>query len=142
MSLQGRPTPNPTAEMRPFWEALRDRQFVLPQCRICGAWRWPLAGCRDHPNEAFLGNLKWTPASGKGKVFAFTIHHVAFHPAFQVPYVYALIELEEGPVMVSNVVGCDPRAVLIGLPVRVTFRDVGDSYTLPLFEPDVEETVQ
>lgn len=94
-----------------------------------------MAGCRDHPNDPFLENMEWTPASGTGTVFAYTIVYTAFNPAFEVPYVYALVELTEGPVMVSNVVGCDPERVHVGMRVRVAFKDVSAQYTLPLFEP-------
>ncbi len=129
------PLPNPTEEMLPFWEALHRREFLLPRCHRCGAWRWPVAGCRDHPNEPYLGNLRWTPASGRGWVLSFTIQRAPSDPAFAVPYVYAVIDLEEGPVMVSNVVNCAPEDVRIGMPVRVMFRPISEQYTLPLFEP-------
>ncbi len=130
-----RPLPHPSEELGPFWEGLRRGEFLLPRCERCGAWRWPPAGCREHPNDPYLANLKWTPASGRGKVFAYTVQRVPFHPAFSVPYVYALIELNEGPVMVSNVIDCDPEDVSVGMPVLVRFVDIGDA-TLPLFGPE------
>ncbi|MGQ0549347.1 MAG: Zn-ribbon domain-containing OB-fold protein [Armatimonadota bacterium] len=129
------PDPNPTEEMRPFWEGLRRNEFLLLCCDVCGAWRWPLAGCREHPNAPYLENLKWTQASGRGKVFAFTVQRAQHDPAFPTPYVYAAIELHEGPMMVSTVVNCRTDAVLIGMPVRVVFRPIGRRYTLPSFEP-------
>jgi len=134
MSAQ-RPDPNPTDEVRPFWDGLRRREFLLLRCDHCGRWRWPVAGCREHANDPYLANLKWSAASGRGRVFAYTVQHVPFHPAFAVPYVYALIELEEGPVMVSNVVGCDPKDVYIDMPVQVVFEEINDAYTIPLFAP-------
>ena len=127
--------PNPTEEMRPFWEGLQRGEFLLLRCRRCGNWRWPVAGCREHPNEPYLENLTWTRASGRGKVFTFTVQRVQHSPAFPVPYVYAVIELDEGPMMGSNVVNCPPESVHIGLPVRVTVRPITDQYALPLFEP-------
>lgn len=134
MVWQG-PLPNPTEEMRAFWEALHRGEFVLLRCDRCQAWRWPVAGCREHPNEPFLRNLRWVPASGRGNVLSFTVQRAAADPAFPTPYVYAVIELDEGPVMVSNVVHCSPEAVRIGMPVRVVFRSIAGEWTLPLFEP-------
>jgi uncharacterized OB-fold protein len=83
-----------------------------------------------------MGNMEWAEASGRGIVYAFTIHHTAFHPAFkeELPYVFALIELEEGPIFGSNVVGCAPSSVVTGMPVEVTFIERGDDL-LPLFRP-------
>jgi hypothetical protein len=129
------PLPNPTQEMRPFWDGLQRGQFLLLRCERCHAWRWPVAGCRDHPNDPYLTNLAWTAASGRGRVFAFTIQQTQHDPAFPVPYVYASIELDEGPMMVSNVVHCAAEAVRVDMPVRVVFRPITAEYTLPLFEP-------
>jgi uncharacterized OB-fold protein len=133
------PIPNPTEEMRMFWDGLERGEFLLLRCTQCGTWRWPVAGCRHHPNEPFLENMAWTPASGRGKVFAFTIQQAPHTPAFPVPYVYAAIQLEEGPMMVSNVVDCPPESVYVGMPVRVVFRRITDRYTVPLFGPDTAD---
>jgi len=137
MSLKAptRPRPNITEDMRPFWDAVGQRRFALMRCQKCGAWYWPAAYCRFHKNEPFFGNMKWEEASGRGKVFAFNIHRRAFNLAFEVPYVVALVELEEGPMFGTNIVGCAPESVKIGMPVEVTFSDVGDNITLPLFRP-------
>ena len=129
------PVPNPTEEMRPFWDGLQRGEFLLLRCKRCGAWRWPVAGCREHPNDPYLENLAWTRASGGGNVFAFTVQHAQHTPAFPVPYVYAAIELDEGPMMASNVVNCPPEAVYVGMLVRVVLRAITEHYTLPLFGP-------
>ncbi len=132
-----KPLPSIDEDMEPFWKALKRHEFRLFRCKRCGAWYWPPAYCRYHDNEPFYGNLEWTLASGRGKVFAFNIHYRAFHPGFQkdVPYVYALIDLEEGPMFGSNIIGCAPEAVKIGMPVEVVYEDVGDQFTLPRFKP-------
>jgi hypothetical protein len=129
------PLPNPTDEMRPFWDGLARGELLLARCARCGAWRFPLAGCRDHANDAYLGNMVWTPASGRGRVLAHTIQRAQFDPAFPVPYVYAVIELEEGPVLPGNVVRCAPEQVRAGMPVRVAFRRLSEDATIPEFEP-------
>jgi uncharacterized OB-fold protein len=132
------PLPNPTEEMRPFWDGLARGELLLAKCRRCGAWRFPLAGCRDHANDAFLANMVWTPASGLGRVLAYTIQRAQIDPAFPVPYVYAVIELAEGPVMVANIARCAPEKVREGMQVQVAFKRLTDEATIPEFEPAVE----
>jgi uncharacterized OB-fold protein len=80
---------------------------------------------------------EWQPLSGRGKVFSFIIFHRAYHPAWaaKVPYVVAMIELDEGPMMISNVVGVDPAAVNVGDPVTVDYERVDDAVTIPVFKP-------
>lgn len=122
-------------EATEFWVELNRHQFVLLRCQACGAWRWPWAGCREHPNEPYLTNMKWTPASGYGNVFSLSIPQLQFREDFPTPYVYALIELDEGPIMPSNIVDAEPNAVAIGTRVEVVFDDLGDSLTVPRFRP-------
>ncbi len=132
-----KPLPSVDEDMAPFFAALKKHEFRLFRCKVCGAWYWPPAYCLNHDNKPYFGDLEWTPASGKGKVFTFNVHYRAFHPGFEaeLPYVYALIELDEGPMMTSNVIGCDPKEVKIGMPVEVVFRDITEEYTLPMFKP-------
>ena len=129
-----KPYPNIDHESRPFWDGLREHKFLLQQCKTCGAWYWPASYCRFHKNEPFMGEMEWRPASGRGKVFAFNIHHWAFEPSFKddLPYVYALIELDEGPMFGTNIIGCPPEAVTIGAPVEIVFEDhQEEGFTLP-----------
>jgi acetyl-CoA acetyltransferase/uncharacterized OB-fold protein len=101
--------------------------------------------CRACPAEPFYGNMSWTPSSGRGRVFAFNIHRRSSHAGFAdaVPYVFALIELDEGPIFGCNVVGCGPDEVRIGMPVRVRYAQLqpagGEPFTLANFEPDADE---
>ena len=62
------PKPDIDEDNKPFWDAVRNRQFVLMQCRECGTWYWPAAYCRKHANQPFYGSLEWREASGRGKV--------------------------------------------------------------------------
>ncbi len=132
-----KPLPSVDADIEPFWTALKRRQFMLYRCKKCGAWYFPAAFCRFHDNEPLFGNMEWAEASGKGKIFAFNVHYRAFHPGFEkeVPYVYALIELDEGPMFGSNIVGCKLEEVKIGMPVQVVFQDISEEFTLPKFMP-------
>ena len=128
-----RPRPNIDEDNRPFWDAVQERRFVLMRCQECGRWYWPAAYCRHHHNAPFFGSLRWEQASGRGRVFVFNIHRRAFHPAFEVPYVVALIELEEGPMFGSNIIGCPVQDVRVGMPVEVAFTEVEEGVVLPLF---------
>lgn len=130
-----RPLPEPDPDSAPFWEGCRAHRLLLQRCRDCGAWRFPpgrwCAGCRS-PRSA------WHDASGRGRVYSWI---VVTHPvprevyAAEVPYVVALIELEEGVRMPTNLVGCDPHAVAAAMPVEVVFDDVTPEVTLPKFRP-------
>jgi Predicted nucleic-acid-binding protein containing a Zn-ribbon len=75
------------------------------------------------------------PVSGRGKVFSFVTFHRVYHPAFEqeVPYVVALVELEEGPRLLTNIVGIAPDKVACEMPVKVVFDDVADGVSVPKF---------
>jgi uncharacterized OB-fold protein len=133
-----RPMPDLDPAMQPFLDGLREHKLLLFRCTTCGAWYWPVAYCRFHPNQPYMAEMEWAEASGRGTVFTFNRHYTAFHPAFRelIPFVYALVQLEEGPLIGSNIVGCAPEEVSVGLPVEVEFADVPErEVTLPLFHP-------
>ena len=130
-----RPKPNIDPDNRPFWEAAQNGKFVLMQCKQCNSWYWPAATCRHHPNPPFFQGMEWREASGRGTVFTFNIHRRQAHPAFPVPYVVALIELEEGPMFGTNVVGCAPEDVRVGMPVEIVLNEVEDGVILPQARP-------
>lgn len=142
-----RPEPNIDRDIEPFWQRVERHQLSVMRCTVCGAHYWPAAYCRNHENKPFFGDMEWVPASGRGTVFAFNVHHWAFDAMFkdEIPYVFALIELEEGPLFGSNVVDCDPADVQVGMPVQVVFRECendGRTFTLPLFVPLADPTSQ
>jgi uncharacterized OB-fold protein len=133
-----RPVPELDPINQPFLEGLRAHRLLLFRCMRCGEQYWPAAYCRMHPNEPYMGEMEWAEASGRGTVHTFNIHYTAFHPAWrdQVPYVYAMVELEEGPLIGTNIVGCAPEEVRVGQAVEVEFVDIaGGAATLPLFHP-------
>ena len=105
---------------------------MLQHCAECGAWVfYPRVLCTTFHSE----RLEWKEASGEGVIHTFTVCHQPAGPAFagEVPYVVALIDLKEGPRMLSNIVGADPESVRIGQSVRVTFEKATDEVTLPKF---------
>lgn len=125
--------PTPTKISARFWAECNNHKFYLQQCASCGDYIfYPGYAC-----HSCLGDvLEWKQVSGRGTIHASTVVERAPNPAFQddVPYVVALIELEEGPIMMSNVVNADPYAVAIGDEVQVTFRSIATDVTLPVFE--------
>jgi uncharacterized OB-fold protein len=129
------PIPVVLEEMQPFWDALKEKRFVLLRCSKCKAWYWPFAACRTCRNDEYFANMTWEPASGRGKVFSFTRPQWTFHPAIPAPFVYAEVELEEGPIMPSNVIGCKPEDVKVGMPLEVEFVEVTPGLILPKFRP-------
>ena len=87
--------------------------------------------------ECLSRDAEWTAVSGRGKVFSFVVFHRAYHPAWEgkVPYNVALIELDEGPIMLSNVVDVDNAKLAVGQPVRVAFEKLDDDLAIPVFKP-------
>jgi uncharacterized OB-fold protein len=79
-------------------------------------------------------------ASGKGKIYTFAVYHRAYHPGFQkdLPYVTAVIELEEGPHFLSNIIGCKTDEVRCDMPVEVVWEDINEEFSLPKFKPSDE----
>lgn len=117
----------------PFWAALREHRVELQRCDRCGRFRFvPSELCACGSAE-----FTWTPIAGTGEVYTFTVVHRAPTPAYQAdaPYVIAHVTMDEGPRMISNLVGCDPASVHVGMPVEITFDDVTPDLTLYRFEP-------
>lgn len=130
MTATERLLPRITPEMAPFWEAARRHELVVQRCRGCGTLRFPArvlcSGCLSREAE-------WVPVSGRGTIFSLAVMHQASHPSFTVPYAVVVVELEEGARLLSNVVGCPPDALRIGMPVTVVFEDLTPDVTLPKF---------
>jgi len=81
--------------------------------------------------------MEWVKVSGKGQVYTFVVYRRAYHPAWKgdVPYNVSWIKLNEGPLLVSNVVGCQNEELFVGMPVEVVFDDVNEAVSLPRFKP-------
>ena len=128
------PAPVVNADSAPYWEGARDERLLLQRCGDCGAVRFfPRYLCTECGSDS----VDWVEASGKGTVHSFTIVHRAAFPAFQAmtPYVVALIDLDEGPRMMTNIVGDDALSVEIGDAVAVTFEARGpDGAKVPQFK--------
>jgi len=128
-----RPAPGMDPETEPYWKATHDGRLLVQRCLPNGHHqlypRWRCLRCR--------GEVGWVEASGRGTVYSFTIIRQNFSRSFKhlIPYVVALVELEEGPRLMTNIVGCPPEDVIVGMPVQVTFEPVSDEVSLALFQP-------
>ncbi len=129
-----KPLPVPTLETRAYWEGCKQHELRIQQCAACGQHQfYPRLYC----SKCFSDRVEWVKASGRAKVTTFTIVRRPVSPAFadDVPYVVALVTLDEGPTMMTNIVGIAPEKVEIGMPVTVTFDDWTEEISIPKFKP-------
>ena len=128
------PLPRPYQDTAEFWAAAREHRFVIQRCNSCGEHQFYPRGVCSH---CLSSELEWREASGNGTIYSYSVNHRAPHPGFadDLPFVLAIVELEEGPRMMTNIVVSDPDSVTIGMAVTVTFDDVTDQVTLPKFTP-------
>jgi uncharacterized OB-fold protein len=129
--VKPRPAPRPDTESAAYWSATLDGKLLVQRCTSCGHCQlYPRAHCL-----ACRSAVEWVEASGRGTVYSFTIIRQNLSRSFRhlVPYVVALVDLEEGPRLMTNIVDCDPVDVRIGAPVAVHFEPVSDEAALPLF---------
>jgi uncharacterized protein len=132
------PEPYASWETRGWWEGAGRGEIVLQRCTSCGLVQHkPRALCV----KCLTDTIEHVVASGRGTVHTFTVTHQNGVPPFStnVPYVFAYVELDEGPRVLTNVVGCDPADVRIGMAVVADFasseRDDGEAFAVPRFRP-------
>ena len=125
------PRPVIDVDNRPFWDGCRDRRLMLQRCDACSTWRFPprprCPACRS-------AEATWVQSSGKGEVISYTICHPPVLASFKdrTPYDVIVVRLEEGPLMISNMLDVEPA---VGMTVKVWFVDVDSELTLPQFRP-------
>ena len=135
MSEQSRahkPIPRPSPETRTFWEAAKEKRLLLPQCNHCGRFFFPPAQrCR----YCLSTDIAWVESKGMGRIYSFVVYHRSYHPSFEadIPYVVAIVELDEGVRLLSNIVGTPPETVRCDQRVRVTFME-REGASIPVFE--------
>jgi uncharacterized OB-fold protein len=121
------------ADSAPFWEAAREHRLRLQHCESCARFvYYPRALCP----HCHATDLVWRDVSGLGRIYSFTISRRAAGPEFEpeVPYVVALVQLDEGPRMLSGILTANPATVQCEQRVRVAFQDIGEGVVLPMFE--------
>ena len=138
MNPYAKPLPLIDERNRPFWDAAKDGKLMLPKCASCGHLaaqfeRWcPACGSQD---------LAWTTLSGRGTVWSHCTFHREYFPEFaaDLPYTVTLVELAEGPRLITNLVDVAKDDIRIGMPVDVAFVDVTPDVTLIKFRPRLPE---
>jgi uncharacterized OB-fold protein len=128
-----RPAPIPDHDSAPYWQALHDGRLLVQRCQDCDEFQL-------YPRDRCLscrGPVSWQEASGRGTVYSYTVIRQNYARPFRdwIPYVVALVELEEGPRVMTNLVDCDPNAVQVGMPVEARFEVVSDDAGIALFTP-------
>ena len=127
-----RPAPLLTDDNKAFWLAAIEHQLVIQRCAACGRLSHPPRPMcpRCHSLDQEMAEV-----AGTGKVYSYAIIHHPQNMAFDYPVVAVLVDLDEGPRILSNLVGCPPDQIRIGLPVRVTFEATVDDMAVPVFAP-------
>jgi uncharacterized protein len=129
-----KPRPVPTPVSQPFWDALRDERIALQRCDECATWvYYPRARCPGCLSD----RLTWTEVDGQGSVYTFTVALQPTAPPFadELPQLLAVVELNEGVRVSTTLVGVEPDAVAIGMPVAPVFDHGDDGITLLRFRP-------
>ena len=136
MSGPSRPAPDAESPLvGRFWRAVRAGRLEFQRCAACGYLRWPPAPLCP---ECLAAGGEWTEVDGRGTVWSFGIYEHVYHEAFreEVPYNVALVELDAGPRLITNIVGLPNEELQIGMRVRPVFEVVGADVTLVRFRPD------
>ena len=130
--MYDKPLPVIDPDTAPYWRAAKEHRLLLKRCSSCGKTHF-------YPRElcphCHADTVDWIEARGTGSIYSFTVARRPAGPAFKpdAPYVVAIIELDEGARMMTNIVGCPPDSVKIGQRVSVVFEDVTDEISLPKF---------
>ena len=128
-----KPLPGVDEETKPFWDYAKQHELRMQKCLKCGDFYYPPSSMCPHCHN---WGAEWVKLSGKGEVYSFIVVRRATNPAFakEIPYVVAIIKTQEGTRLISNIIGCKPEDVKVGLPVEVVFEDVTEEISLPKFK--------
>ena len=138
MTKYEKPLPVVDEDNAKYWQYCRQHELRMQKCSHCGHIRFPPSiicpKCHSMQGE-------WTRLGGKGRVYSFIIYRQAFHPAYEkdIPYAAAIIQLDEGPRMESNITGCNLEKIKIEMAVEVYFDDVTEEISLPKFRPAIQK---
>ena len=126
-----KPLPEPDAASAPFYEGAMDGRLMLMRCSACGTWRLP---SRQHCDSCLSTEFTWEQASGRGTLRTFGVMHQRYHPGFATPYNVAIVELEEGPRITTNITRVPNDELRVDMAVVVEFERHED-VALPKFRP-------
>jgi uncharacterized protein len=129
-----KPIPPVDTDNAEFWAGCHRHELLMQKCAQCNEYRYPP---RPICPKCLSMNFDWIKMSGKGEIYSFTIVRRPLSPEWEtdIPYTIGVVKLDEGPRMVSNIVGCKPEDIKIGMKVAVIFDDVTADITLPKFKP-------
>ena len=130
-----KPLPEPSPVSARFWEGLKAGELRLQRCTACFRYIfYPRSVCP----HCLSDRLEWTMASGRGRVYSYTIVRRAMNPAFaaDLPYIFAIVELEEGPRVTTNLINCAPEDARVDMPVKAAYDSVTSELALLKFEPE------
>ena len=138
MSKRPRPLPKPTPETQHFWDGTKAGELRLQRCDDCRNLYFPP---RPQCPECGHRQVSLFVACGRGRLYSYVINERP-HPAWDAPYAIAVVELDEGPRLMTNIVGCPqtPEALQMDMPVEVHYEVMNDDITLPLFKPVEDES--
>jgi uncharacterized OB-fold protein len=126
--------PAPDPETQPFWDAAHAGSLLIRRCNDCGRVHfYPRPFCP----VCWSTNVEWVEASGRATLYTWSVVRRNDLPPFneRVPYVAAVVDLDEGPRMMTNVVDCDFDALEVGMPLEVVFQPIANDVTKPVFRP-------
>lgn len=136
MSKYVKPLPQPDPVTQPYWDSLKAHAMQIQRCNDTGKYFFYPRGLSPF---TLSDNISWETVSGKGTLYAYTIVQNQRQPGFaeEVPYIVAMVELDEGPRMMTNLIEIEatPETVKIGMPVEIVYDDVTEEITLPKFRP-------
>jgi len=129
----GRPLPKPTPETEHYWEGTRTGELRLQSCSACDNTYFPP---RPFCPKCGSKDVSIIKSSGKGTLYSYVINHLPT-PGFTPPFAIAVVELDEGPRLMTNIVGCEQttEALQLDMPLEVTFEKMSDEISLPMFKP-------
>lgn len=133
-AAQRRDLPTIEDDSRPFWDAAKEGRFLIARCRTCGqAHHYPRPFCPSCWSE----DVTWEDASGRATLYTYSTVYVNDLPPFseQLPYVAAVVDLAEGPRVMTNVVDYQPGQLRVGMPLVTSFRQISPDVTIPVFRP-------
>ena len=126
--------PTPDHETREFWDGCRAGRFLIKRCNACREFHfYPRPFCP----KCWSDDVEWAEASGRARLYTYSVVHANDLPPWpeRVPYVAAVVDLEEGPRVMTNVEGCAFEDLAIGMPLVVDFKPISDDVTIPVFRP-------
>ncbi|WP_020109964.1 Zn-ribbon domain-containing OB-fold protein [Nocardia sp. 348MFTsu5.1] len=131
----GRPLPGDVVEDaidQPFWDACNDGVLLVYRCNICATSYWPAGSCTAHG----MRDIEWVPAAGTGHLHTWTVVHQKYSKSFtDKPTVVAVVKLDEGPLLHTNLIDAEGTDLRVGMPVEVVFETVEEGAVLPVFRP-------